>query len=111
MDLHVFDNLKIQILSKNKLKLYSLCTKKEKNITNVPIDEILSNSSIVMSITKVEFCFNIQHSHPIIDSNGPKINNWVFYENNIFYLLKPCPNLTYFVKTFKCIVMLCFQTL
>jgi hypothetical protein len=74
MDLCVFENLTIQILFKNKLKLYSLCIKKKKNITNVPIDEILSNPSIVMSITKVEFCFNIQkeHSHPIIGCNGPQ---------------------------------------
>jgi hypothetical protein len=34
-----------------------------------------------------------------------KKTNWVFHENNFFYLLKPCPNLTYFVKTFKFIVM------
>jgi hypothetical protein len=76
-------------------------------MTIVPIDEILFNPSIVMSITKVEFCFNIpkEHFHPIIDFNGPLKNNRVFYEKTIFYLLKPCPNLTYFLKTFKFIVM------
>jgi len=107
MDLRVFDNFTIHILSKNKLKLYSLCTKKKKNMTNAHIDEILSNPSIVMSIIKVEFFFNIQkeHFHPIIHFNGIGKNNWVFYEKNLLYLLKPCPNLIYFVKTFQFIVM------
>jgi len=62
MDLHVFDNYKIQILSKHKFKLYSLCTKKKKNMTIVPIDGILSNLSIVMSITKVEFCLILKRN-------------------------------------------------
>jgi hypothetical protein len=49
---------------------------KEKNIANVLIDEILFSPSIVMSIAKVETFFNIQkeHSHSIIDSNGPQKN-------------------------------------
>jgi len=60
-----------------------------------------------MSITKVEFFFDIQkeHSHSIIDYNGPQKINWMFYEKNIFYVLKLCRDLTYFVKTFIFIVM------
>jgi hypothetical protein len=36
------------------LKMKSLCIKNIKNTTNVPINEILSSLSIVMSIAKVE---------------------------------------------------------
>ncbi len=83
-----------------------------KNNTNVPINEILFNLFISVSFTKVKKDLKIQmeHSHLIVEPNVThkikiKYFDWAFYDKNIFELLKVCPNLTYYTKTFKFINM------
>jgi hypothetical protein len=63
----------IIITKKPHQKSYSICTKKNEKITNMPCTEI-SSPLIAMPITKVEQIFNTQmeHSHLVIDPNVTK---------------------------------------
>jgi len=48
----------------------------------------------------------MEHSHLIVEPNVTqkrkrKYFDWALYDNNISELLKVCPNLTYYAKTYK----------
>jgi hypothetical protein len=67
-----------------------------KNNTNVCVNEILSNPFTLVPIIKVfkNTKIEMEHSHLIIEPNVTQKNiknDWAFYDNNIFELLKVCP--------------------
>jgi hypothetical protein len=83
-----------------------------KNNTNVCVNELLSNLFILVPLIRIFLNPKIQmeHSHPIVEldvTQKRKIEyfEWALYDNNISKLLKVCPNLTYYAKTFKFINM------
>jgi hypothetical protein len=91
--------------------LYSILIYFFNNI-NVPINEIFSIPFTLVSLAIVFKIFKIkmERSHLIVEPNVTqkrkrKYFDWAFYDNNISELLKVCPNLIYYAKTYKFINM------
>jgi hypothetical protein len=85
-----------------------------KNNTNVPINEVLFNPFILVSLIEVLKNPKIQmeHSHLIAEPNVTSyiyIFDWALYDNNISEILEVCRNLTIMQKHLNSAT--CFQIL